>query len=154
MGNIHFSSKSSEWSTPQDFYDRLNTEFHFTLDPCATAENAKCENFFTISDDGLSKPWAGRVFMNPPYGREISQWVEKAATEASKEYCEFVVGLVPSRTDTIWWHEWVMQAREVRLVRGRLKFAGHSNSAPFPSAVVIWEAWSLMPLFDTMKARI
>ena len=152
--SVHFSSQSSAWSTPQNFYDRLDDEFYFTLDPCATVENAKCERYFTIDDDGLSKPWAGRVFMNPPYGRAIGSWVRHAFEESLCRYCYVVVGLVPSRTDTAWWHDWVMQADEIRLVKGRLKFGEHKNSAPFPSAVVVWTGQWKEIQFSTMKARI
>lgn len=130
---IHFSSKTDEWSTPQYLFDKLNAEFFFNLDPCATKENAKCERFFTKEDNGLSKDWSGlRVFMNPPYGKQIRKWVQKA-----KESNATVVCLLPARTDTFWWHEYVMGA-EVRFIRGRLKFGGSENEAPFPSAIVIF----------------
>lgn len=133
--NVHFSSATDLWSTPQEFFDALDSEFSFTLDPCATNENAKCSKWFTINDDGLSKDWSNeRVFMNPPYGREIGKWVKKA-----KESNTLVVCLIPARTDTKWWHEYVINdADEVRFIKGRLKFGGHLNSAPFPSAVVIY----------------
>lgn len=130
---IHFSSKTDEWSTPQDLFDKLDAEFHFDLDPCATKENAKCELFYTKEDNGLSKDWSGHtVFMNPPYGKEIRKWVQKA-----KQSNATVVCLVPARTDTFWWHEYVIGA-EVRFIRGRLKFGGSEDSAPFPSAIVIF----------------
>jgi site-specific DNA-methyltransferase (adenine-specific) len=151
--NIHFSSKSSEWETPQEFFDRLDEEFDFDFDPCATAENAKCIWYCNREVNGLSKRWFNRVFMNPPYGRGIGRWVEKAYRESQQPYCDVVVGLIPSRTDTAWWHDWVMQAAEIRLVRGRLKFGGCSNSAPFPSAVVVWrKGLYLTPVFLTMRA--
>jgi phage N-6-adenine-methyltransferase len=130
---IHFSSKTAEWSTPQDLFDKLDAEFHFNLDPCATKENAKCELFYTKEDNGLSKDWSGKtVFMNPPYGREIRKWVEKA-----KQSNATVVCLLPARTDTFWWHEYVIGS-EVRFIRGRLKFGDSDNEAPFPSAIVIF----------------
>lgn len=132
--SVHFSSATDMHSTPQDFFDKLNTEFGFTLDVCATSENAKCERYYTKQDDGLSQPWSGSVWMNPPYGREIWRWMKKA-NEAAKEGAT-VVCLVPARTDTKWWHEYVIQ-HEVRFIRGRLKFGGAKNSAPFPSAVVV-----------------
>lgn len=135
MNGVHFSSKTDLWSTPQDFYDQLNTEFGFTLDPCATNENHKCDKYFTIADDGLSKDWSNeRVFMNPPYGRAIGNWVEKAMESKT-----LVVCLLPARTDTRWWHNYVIRGgAEVRFIKGRLKFGGSKNSAPFPSAVVIF----------------
>lgn len=130
-----FSSATDEWSTPQDTFDALNKEFGLTLDVCATKENAKCPEFYDKTDDGLSRSWrGGRCWMNPPYGREIGKWVEKAATGAAS----VVVALLPARTDTRWWHEWIQDKAEVRFIKGRLKFGGHKNSAPFPSAVVIF----------------
>ena len=121
-------------ATPQEFFDKLNAEFGFTLDVCATNENAKCESYYTKQDDGLAQPWRGNVWMNPPYGREIGRWMEKA-NEAAKEGAT-VVCLVPARTDTKWWHECAIQ-HEVRFIRGRLKFGDAKNSAPFPSAVIV-----------------
>ena len=132
--SVHFSSKKVEWSTPQGVYDDLNERFHFTLDPCALPENAKCVRFFTPDDDGLSQDWAGEiVFMNPPYGRTIGKWMEKAYNSDA-----LVVCLVPSRTDTAWWHDFAMKG-DITFLRGRLKFGGHKNSAPFPSAIVVFE---------------
>lgn len=134
--DVHFSSKTDDWPTPQSFFAELDQEFAFTLDPCSSHENAKCETYFTKEDDGLSKSWLGHaVFMNPPYGREIGKWMKKAY-ESAKEGAK-VVCLVPARTDTAWWHEYAMKG-EIRFVRGRLKFGGHQNSAPFPSAVVVF----------------
>jgi len=138
MSNVHFMSLSVEWATPQSLFDELDREFHFTLDPCATAENAKCTKFYTKWDDGLSKDWSREtVFMNPPYGREIGDWMAKAYKESLKG--AKVVCLIPSRTDTRWWHEFVMKAKEIRFIKGRVKFGGHKNSAPFPSAIVVFE---------------
>jgi phage N-6-adenine-methyltransferase len=135
--NVHFSSESAEWPTPSDFFIKLNSEFNFTLDPCSTHENAKVKKHFTKEDDGLTKIWENEtVFMNPPYGREIVQWMKKAY-ESCIENRSTVVCLVPSRTDTRWWHEYAMHG-EIRFIRGRLKFGGHKNNAPFPSAVVIF----------------
>jgi len=133
-----FTSNKHDYSTPQDFFDKLNAEFHFTLDPCATAENAKCKRFFTPEQDGLAQWWNGNVFMNPPYGREIGRWMKKAYEECILCHnCTVVVCLVPARTDTAWWHDYAMKADEIRYVKGRLKFDGKSP-APFPSAVVIY----------------
>jgi phage N-6-adenine-methyltransferase len=135
---VHYSSKSAEWETPQDFYEMLNGTFQFNLDPCASAETAKCENYFTEQEDGLSKNWEGhRVFMNPPYGRQIGKWIKKAYEEGEKRGT-IVVCLIPSRTDTKYWHEYCMKADEIYLVKGRLKFGNSSNAAPFPSAVVVF----------------
>jgi phage N-6-adenine-methyltransferase len=126
---VHFSSATPEWATPQDLFDRLNSEFKFTLDPCCTHENAKCKKHYTKAEDGLSKDWTGEVvFMNPPYGREIGRWIAKARNESAKFRGATVVALVPARTDTAWWHDYVLPY-EVRFIRGRIKFVGgkHSN---------------------------
>lgn len=137
MSSVHFSSATNEWSTPQAIFDELDEEFGFTLDPCATPENAKCAKFFTEADDGLAQDWTKDiVFMNPPYGREIGKWVKKAYESAQGGAT--VVCLIPARTDTAYWHDYVMKADETRFIRGRLKFGGHTNSAPFPSAIVIF----------------
>jgi phage N-6-adenine-methyltransferase len=131
------ASRSVEWPTDPQVYARLDAEFGpFTLDPCATAENAKCPAFFTRAEDGLVQTWTGRVFMNPPYGREIGRWMRKA-WEASQTTAELVVCLVPARVDTAWWHDWAGRG-ETRLLRGRLKFGEAKSSAPFPSAVVVF----------------
>lgn len=132
--DVHFSSETDLHATPQDFFDKLNAEFGFDIDVCATAKNSKCAKFYTKDDDGLSQDWAGVVWMNPPYGREISRWMKKA-NEAANDGAT-VVCLVPARTDTNWWHEYAIQ-HEVRFIRGRLKFGDAKNSAPFPSAVVV-----------------
>lgn len=132
---VHFSSATDMWATPQDFFDALNAEFGFTLDVCATADNAKCARFYTQTDDGLSQPWEGVCWMNPPYGRTIGRWMRKAY-ESSQQGAT-VVCLVPARTDTAWWHDYAVKG-EVRFIRGRLKFGGSKNSAPFPSAVVVF----------------
>ena len=133
--NVHFSSTTDLHATPQDFFDKLNVEFGFGLDVCATPENAKCPRYYTKADDGLAQDWGtGAVWINPPYGREIGAWMRKA-NEAAKSGAT-VVCLVPARTDTKWWHEYVIQ-HEVRFVRGRLKFGDAKNCAPFPSAVVV-----------------
>lgn len=132
---VHFSSETDLWSTPQDLFDRLNAEFSFTTDVCATDDNAKCATYYTKDTDGLSQKWGGVCWMNPPYGREIGKWIRKAHESAQNGAT--VVCLLPARTDTAWWHDWVMSG-EVRFLRGRLKFGGHNNSAPFPSAVVIF----------------
>lgn len=131
--DVMFSSKTDMWETPAAFFRALDAEFHFTLDVCAVPENAKCRAFFTPEQDGLSQNWVGRCWCNPPYGREIGKWVKKAA-EAE---CT-VVMLLPARTDTAWFHDYVYGHAEIRFVRGRLKFGDRKNSAPFPSMVAIF----------------
>ena len=136
---VMFSSKTNEWETPAEFYNSLEKRFQFTLDPCATPKTAKCTKYFTEEDDGLSQDWSGNtVFMNPPYGREIKKWIKKAYQESRKSGTT-VVCLIPSRTDTKYWHEYCMKAHEVYFVKGRLKFGESKNSAPFPSAVVVFK---------------
>jgi phage N-6-adenine-methyltransferase len=137
---LMFSSKSDEWGTPRDLYDELNRVFKFTLDPCSTAANAKCDNFYTLEEDGLSKDWGGNtVFVNPPYTRgAIGKWIKKAHDESKKPNTT-VVCLIPSRTDTKYWHEYCMKASHVHFIKGRLKFEGVvDNSAPFPSAIIVF----------------
>ena len=135
---LMFSSKTDLWATPQDFFDALNNEFHFTLDVCALPENAKCKDFYTPEVDGLSQPWIGRVWCNPPYGREIVQWVRRAHISSATGFAEVVVMLLPARTDTRWFHEYIYNKAEIRFIKGRLKFGDSKNSAPFPSMVVIF----------------
>tara|TARA_R110002020_G_scaffold19996_2_gene68521 strand:+ start:755 stop:1177 length:423 start_codon:yes stop_codon:yes gene_type:complete len=136
--SVMFSSATDLWETPQDFFNKLNDEFNFTLDVCANSDNAKCSKYFDKEMNGLEKDWTGNVWCNPPYGRDIINWVRKANEEIEKNYCNKIVMLVPSRTDTNWWHKYVINEK-IRFVKGRLKFGGHSNSAPFPSAVVVYE---------------
>lgn len=129
--------KTVEWATPQAFFDKLNEEFRFTLDPCSTHENAKCVNHYTRAENGLVQNWgAQRVFCNPPYGRELPQWVRKCYEEAQRG--ALVVMLIPSRTDTRWFHEYIYGKAEIRFVRGRLKFGDGLGTAPFASMVVIF----------------
>jgi len=135
MNTIHFSSATDDWPTPQNYFDEVNKEFNFTLDVCASRENAKCPKFFTKEDDGLAQEWDGVIWMNPPYGRGIKDWMRKA-------YESWVLGatvvcLVPARTDTSWWHDFAMHG-EIRFIRGRLKFGNAKANAPFPSALVIF----------------
>lgn len=134
--NVMFSSKTDVWATPQRFFDELDREFNFELDVCATPENAKCRRFYTKEQDGLAQPWMGRVWCNPPYGREIGKWVQKAFETAARG--GLVVMLLPARTDTRWFHDYIYGKAEVRFIRGRLKFGDSKNSAPFPSMVVIF----------------
>jgi len=146
-----FSSKSSEWETPQSLYDELNKEFDFILDPCATHDNKKCALYFTKEDDGLSKCWYEKIlpacryygeekaiFVNPPYGRGVTEkWVIKAWLE-SKQHGITVVMLLPSRTDQWWFREICLRYGEVRFLPVRVKFVGAKSGAPFPSIVVVF----------------
>lgn len=133
--NVHFSSQTDLWATPQVFFDRYDAQFNFTLDVCASPENAKCARFFTQADDGLAQDWVGSCWMNPPYGRTIGKWMRKAY-ESSLAGAT-VVCLVPARTDTRWWHDYAMKG-EIEFIKGRLKFGGSKDNAPFPSAVVVF----------------
>lgn len=161
--SVHFSSKTDQWATPQSFFDKLALRYGpFDLDPCADDSNAKVPHYYTQADDGLTKPWKGRVFMNPPYGDPqhpckptctkqlckkrgyhsqdyiagIREWVAKAHAESRGG--ALVVCLLPARTDTRWWHDYVIPFGKVEFIRGRLKFGDSKNSAPFPSAVVVF----------------
>lgn len=130
---VMFSSATDLWETPQNFFDLLNEEFHFDVDVCALPENAKCVKFYTPEDDGLSKKWEGTCWCNPPYGREIGKWIKKASGANAT-----VVMLLPARTDTKWFHDYIYQKAEIRFIKGRLKFGNSKNSAPFPSMVAIF----------------
>src|SRR5688572_1829312 len=134
--SAQFSSATDLWATPWDLFRPLAEEFRFDVDVCAVPENAKCERFFSPDEDGLSKRWEGVCWCNPPYGRGIGKWVQKAAESAGEGAT--VVCLLPARTDTRWWHDFVMKEGEVRFLRGRVKFGDSKNSAPFPSAVVVF----------------
>ena len=134
MNDVLFSSKSVVWETPQDLFDKLNAVFHFDLDVCALPENAKCSRYYTPEDDGLSQPWNGTVWCNPPYGRSIEAWVKKASESETK-----VVMLLPARTDTKWFHEYIYNKAEIRFIKGRLKFGNSKNAAPFPSMIVVFD---------------
>lgn len=152
--SVHFSSKRHDWTTPQWLFDRLDRYFHFTLDPCSSDENAKCKKHYTREEDGLTKPWGGAiVFMNPPYGREIGAWMSKAHSES--HIGATVVCLVPARTDTRWWQDYAAHG-EVHFIPGRVKFGNGKNSAPFPSAVVVFRPPfpSLVPPQKTSKGMI
>jgi len=144
-----FSSKNNCWCTPKDFFQKLDKEFHFTLDPCCTEKSALCKTFFTPEQDGLKQNWGGhRAFVNPPYGREIGKWVYKCLAEVIHG-CELAVMLIPSRTDTRWFHDYILGKAEIRFIRGRLKFIDLDyvgdekdrkiSPAPFPSILVIFK---------------
>lgn len=127
---------TEDWITPEPIFQALDEEFKFTLDPCADPVNAKCTTFFTKEENGLKHSWVGhRVFMNPPYGRKISQWIKKAYQES--QHGVLVVGLLPASTDTIWFQDYILNKAEIRFLRGRIHFSD-ADRAPFPSMVVIW----------------
>lgn len=135
--DVMFSNKSDEWTTPQVLFDELNIEFNFTLDPCSTDDNHKTLNYYTIKDNGLLKDWSGnRVFVNPPYSN-IKEWVKKSFYEGHKDNT-LVVLLIPSRTDTKYFHDYILNRAEIRFIKGRLKFGNSNTSAPFPSMLVIF----------------
>lgn len=143
MNNALLSSQKMDWCTPKKFFEDLNEEFHFVLDAAATKKSAKCDLFYTLETDGLKNSWdlGGAVFCNPPYGREIGRWVKKAHDEAKRGIT--VVLLIPARTDTSYFHDYIVGKAEVRFLRGRIKFEDEDgrafNSAPFPSMLVIYK---------------
>lgn len=138
--NGRYNGNGRHWETPPEVFDLLHTEFAFTLDPCATAATAKCPKFFTEEQNGLEQSWAGeRVFMNPPYGREVYAWTKKARQEAERG--TLVVGLLPASSDLAWWHNDVDGRADVRYLRGRVRFltgGPYRASGFFPSVVVVW----------------
>lgn len=135
---LMFSSKDQTWETPWSFFRKIDDEFGFDLDVCATSETAKCDNYFDKEVDGLKQDWEGVCWMNPPYGRELKKWIEKAYKESLKG--TVVVCLIPSRTDTTYWHDFIFPyASEIRFIKGRLKFGNSKNSAPFPSALIVFD---------------
>lgn len=134
--DLMFSSKTDMWATPQPLFDSLDREFGFDLDVCAIPENAKTARFYTPDQDGLTLPWNGVVWCNPPYGRQIGKWVERASLFRSLG--STIVMLLPARTDTKWFHEYIYGHAEIRFLRGRLRFGGVSSPAPFPSMIVVF----------------
>lgn len=139
-----FTSNKEDWETPQDFYDRLNNKYRFKWDLAASDDNAKCSCYFTRDDNSLEQDWeglSGNLFLNPPYGRELKLWVQKAATTKLKDKQNLVM-LIPSRTDTSYWHDYIFNHAEIKFLRGRLKFeidGVSGDSAPFPSAIIIYK---------------
>ena len=131
---LMFSSKTDLWETPQELFDKYDAIYRFETDVCALPENAKCKRFFTPEMDGLKQEWTGVCWCNPPYGRQIGKWVEKAVKSSAT-----VVMLLPARTDTKWFHDWCLPYGKIEFLRGRLKFGGCDNSAPFPSMIVVFE---------------
>lgn len=135
---VMYMSNSNEWATPQSLFNKLDQEFHFNLDPCSTHQNAKCEKHFTIDEDGLTQDWGGfNVFVNPPYGKEIAKWVKKSWEEGRKKNTT-VVMLIPARTDTSYFQDYIYNRSEIRFISGRVKFGEGKGSAPFPSMIVIF----------------
>jgi phage N-6-adenine-methyltransferase len=140
MNQIHFSSGTDDWATPQWLFDLLDTEFHFTVDVCAQDHNAKCARYFSPEDDGLKQDWQGMCcWCNPPYGRHLPSFIEKAW--CSSRLGATVVCLIPARPDTRAWHRFVTLAHEIRFIKGRLKFGNAQNSAPFPSAIIVFRPY-------------
>jgi len=139
---VHRIAADPTWRTPGKVFEELDAEFCFTLDPCASAPIKPGIDYFTEADNGLWMTWpfGARVFVNPPYGRAIADWMRKITLE--RDRCDVIVGLLPARTDTEWWHEHVMPADEIRFIRGRLSFEGvtpaKGHNAPFPSVIVVW----------------
>lgn len=145
MHKVVFSSQNTTWETPQWLFDKLNEEFNFTLDPCCVPETAKCSKYYTPEENGLIQDWSGEtVFVNPPYGREIVKWVTKAHMEAQKG--TQIVMLLPVRTSTRWFHDWIYGCAEIRLLKGRLTFLLNKENvgrAPFGSMVVVFNGTSI-----------
>jgi site-specific DNA-methyltransferase (adenine-specific) len=131
-----FTSSKDDWRTPKWLFDQLDSEFHFNVDLCADDENHLCEEYYTIERDGMSADLTGkRVFCNPPYGRtNTARWIEKCAESGA----DVAVMLIPARTDTAAFHEYIYGKAEVRFLRGRLRFSGSAHDAPFPSMLVIF----------------
>jgi phage N-6-adenine-methyltransferase len=137
---VIFSSKNTDWETPPEIFKKLDDKYHFDLDVCATKENTKCVIYIDPERDALKQDWGGHIcFMNPPYGREIKNWVKKAYEESKKPFT-VVVCLLPARTDTSWWHDYVMKG-QITFIRGRISFLSNGKKlapAPFPSAIVVF----------------
>lgn len=139
-----FTSNKEDWETPQDLFNKLNEKYHFTFDLAASDSNAKCKSYFTETDDSLSQNWhriSGNVFLNPPYGRELHKWVKKAYEESLLKAEGDIVMLIPARTDTSYWHDFIFGKAQIKFLRGRLKFelgGAARDAAPFPSALVIY----------------
>ena len=133
-----FTSKSDEWETPNDLFGGMDANFNFTLDVAASPDNAKCDKYFTIEDNALSKSWVGeRTFCNPPYSK-IKDWVKKNYEESKLDPEHPKVMLIPGRCDTQYWHDYIMRATNIYMIKGRLKFSNSQNSAPFPSVVIVF----------------
>jgi phage N-6-adenine-methyltransferase len=144
ISKVLYQSGTDDWATPLELFEQLDAEFGFELDVCASSRNAKCRDYYSKEQDGLKQEWHGTCWMNPPYGREIDKWMKKAYEANTTVVC-----LVPARTCTRWWHEYAMRG-EIRLLKGRLKFGGSKNSAPFPSAIVIFRPRGTTFQFDPL----
>lgn len=133
-----FSRKSDEWITPQDFFDELDKKYHFDMDVASTKENAKCRIFFTKEEDGLDQKWAGNVWCNPPYSK-VGKWIQKASEEMENGVT--TVMLVPSRTDTRWFHDYVYRKPgiDIEFIKGRMRFSGATGNAPFPNMLIVFK---------------
>lgn len=156
VDTVHFSSNRHDWETPPEVMAALEEVFgKFDLDPCATRETKKAKRCFRGSVDGLTQPWKGKVFVNPPYGRKWKDaWIRKCHQEVAEGRADLVVALLPSRTDTPGWHDYIMEATHVIFVRGRIHFVGGAYAAPFPSVIVVWEKGLLgCPQYSKLKIR-
>lgn len=141
LNNALFSSRKMDWETPQDFFEKLNKKFKFDLDAAANDENHKTEKYFTEKNSALHNEWQGNVFVNPPYGKKIGEFVKKAYEEYVRDNDRFIVMLIPARTDTRYWHSYIQGKATVKFIKGRLKFENNGvpkDAAPFPSALVIY----------------
>lgn len=137
MNPVHYSSAKGDWETPWDIFNPIDANYHFTLDVCASQNNAKCERYFTKETNGLEQSWANEVcWMNPPYGRQIVPWVKKASEEVQRG--AIIVALLPARTDTKWFHDYVLPFAKVQFLKGRIIFVGASHGAPFPSILAFY----------------
>ena len=139
LTTVMFSHQRDDWETPQDLFDRLNARYNFQLDVCATLENHKCKQYITKQMDGLAREWSLMNWMNPPYGRQIAAWVQKA-NKCWQFFGQRTVALLPARTDTRWFHEDVLHVNgvDIEFLRGRLTFVGAKWPAPFPSMIVYY----------------
>jgi len=147
MNEVHYSSKSRDWETPESIFKPLQEEFNIVLDVCATDQNKKCDAYLDRKLNGLTSEWLivgetgkpskGACWMNPPYGREVGAWVRKAHAESLKGIT--TVALLPARTDTKWFHEYIYGKTEIRFFKGRIRFVNAKASAPFPSMIVIFK---------------
>ena len=139
-GGAAYMSNRMDWETPTDLFSKLDDEFHFTLDAASSATNHKCQKYYTAEDSAFDHEWGGEtVFCNPPYGRSVAEWVRKCSMEASRKDTT-VVMLLPARTDTRWFQQFILNRAEVRFLKGRLRFETNGvpgDSAPFPSMIVV-----------------
>ena len=148
--NVHFQSDKDDWETPDLLFQHLNDEFNFDLDAAATRDNSKCDVLITPEMNALTSDWGqGKtIWLNPPYGTALLRWLQKASAAG---WYNTVVCLLPSRTDTQWWHDYVMQAAEIRFIRGRVTFKGAPSAAPFPSCIVIFQPGRAIPVFKSVN---